>query len=48
MGRAVNDVTKGKGELIVENVLLRQQLIIVKRQVKRPQLKGRDRLLLDS
>jgi len=31
---------------VVENTLLRQQLIVLKRQVKRPQLKGRDRLLL--
>ena len=33
-------------DLVVENTLLRQQLIILKRQVKRPQLKGRDRVLL--
>ena len=46
VGGAVDDVTKGKGELIAENALLRQQLTVVKRQVKRPQLKGRDRLLL--
>ena len=32
--------------MIAENALLRQQLIVVKRQIKQPQLKGRDRLLL--
>jgi hypothetical protein len=46
VGGAVNDAAKGKGELIAENALLRQQLIVVKRQIKRSQLKGRDRLLL--
>ena len=33
-------------DLIVENALLRQQLIILKRQVKRPQLSNPDRIRL--
>ena len=46
VGGIVSDVVKGKPELIAENALLRQQLIVVKRQIKQTQLKGRDRLLL--
>ena len=30
------DMTRGKSELLAENALLRQQLIILRRQVKRP------------
>jgi len=30
------DLTRGKSELIAENALLRQQLIILRRQIKRP------------
>jgi putative transposase len=40
------DVTRSKGESIAENALLRQQVIILQRQVKRPQLTPRDRGLL--
>ena len=40
------DVTRGKGELIAENALLRQQVIILQRQTKRPVLTQRDRGLL--
>jgi transposase InsO family protein len=40
------DVTRGKGELIAENALLRQQVIILQRQTKRPPLTQRDRGLL--
>lgn len=40
------DVTRGKGEVIAENALLRQQVIILQRQTKRPQLTQRDRGLL--
>jgi hypothetical protein len=40
------DVTRSKGELIAENALLRQQVIIVQPQTKRPQLTQRDRGLL--
>lgn len=46
VGGAMNDVARSKGELIAENALLRQQLIVLKRQVKRPRLKEHDRLLL--
>jgi hypothetical protein len=40
------DVTRGKAELLAENALLRQQLIILRRQVKRSTYKKTDRLLL--
>src|SRR5437773_3550313 len=40
------DLTRSKPELIAENALLRQQLIILKRQVKRPRCTKTDRLLL--
>ena len=40
------DLTRSKPELIVENALLRQQLIILKRQVKRPTFTKTDRILL--
>ena len=46
VGGIAHDAVTTKTELVVENTLLRQQLIVLKRQVKRPQLKGRDRLLL--
>ena len=46
VGGVAHDVIKTKTDLVVESMLLRQQLIILKRQVKRPQLKGSDRLLL--
>jgi putative transposase len=40
------DLARGKSELIAENALLRQQLIILSRQVKRPAYQKPDRLLL--
>jgi putative transposase len=40
------DLTRSKAELMAENALLRQQLIILKRQVKRPACTKTDRLLL--
>src|SRR5450755_1546362 len=40
------DLGRGKSELIAENALLRQQLIILRRQVKRPIYRKTDRLLL--
>jgi putative transposase len=40
------DLTRGKSELIAENALLRQQLIILRRQIKRPIYRKTDRLLL--
>ena len=40
------DLARRKSELIAENALLRQQLIILSRQVKRPAYQKTDRLLL--
>ena len=40
------DLGRSKSELIAENALLRQQLIILKRQVKRPVCTKTDRVLL--
>jgi hypothetical protein len=42
-GGAVADATRRKSELMLENALLRQQLIVLERQVKRPQLSWRER-----
>ena len=39
-------LTRGKAELLAENALLRQQLIILHRQITRPIYKKSDRLLL--
>lgn len=46
IGGAVSDMAQSKHALIAENALLRQQVIVLKRQVKQPGLKNRDRLLL--
>jgi putative transposase len=43
---AAFDLTRSKSELMAENALLRQQLIVLKRQTKRPQLTQHDRLRL--
>ena len=40
------DLARSKAELLAENALLRQQLIILKRQVKRPACTKADRMLL--
>jgi hypothetical protein len=40
------DLGRSKSELVAENALLRQQLIILKRQVKRPPITWTDRILL--
>ena len=40
------DLARSKAELMAENALLRQQLIILKRQVKRPACAKKDRILL--
>ena len=40
------DLTRGKAELLAENALLRQQLIILRRQVKRSVYRKTDRFLL--
>jgi putative transposase len=42
----LTDLTRGKAELLAENALLRQQLIVLRRQVKRPVYWKTDRLLL--
>src|SRR5258708_1906670 len=40
------DLTRGKSELLAENALLRQQLIILRRQIKSPVYRKTDRFLL--
>src|SRR5207302_9043614 len=40
------DMSRGKSELLAENALLRQQLIILRRQIKRPVYQKTDRFLL--
>ncbi len=40
------DVMRSKSELLLENALLRQQLVILQRHVKKPRLTRRDRLSL--
>ena len=42
----LTDLGKSKSQLIAENVLLRQQLIVLRRQVKRPTFTRTDRILL--
>jgi putative transposase len=42
----LTDLPRSKSELVAENALLRQQLIILRRQVKRPTYAKTDRLLL--
>lgn len=46
VGGTAADLVKSKEQLIMENALLRQQVIVLKRQVARPQLTARDRSLL--
>jgi transposase InsO family protein len=43
---SLTDMTRSKADLIAENAMLRQQLIVLNRQVKRPQLNNGDRLRL--
>jgi hypothetical protein len=40
------DLLRPKAQLLAENALLRQQLIVLKRSVKRPMLRKRDRIIL--
>jgi hypothetical protein len=40
---ALADLSRSKADLLVENALLRQQLIVLHRQVKRPKLTNSDR-----
>jgi putative transposase len=42
----LTDLTRSRKELILENAFLRQQLIILDRQVKRPLARPRERVLL--
>ena len=42
----LSDLRRSKGELIAENIFLRQQLIVLARQVERPILTQRDRQIL--
>ena len=43
---SLSDASRSHRDLIVENAMLRQQLIVLKRQVPRPQLSQGDRLRL--
>jgi len=42
----LSDLTRSRTDLVVENALLRQQLIVLKRQIKRPELTDPDRFRL--
>jgi putative transposase len=42
----LSDLARNRTDLVVENALLRQQLIVLNRQVKRPQLTNSDRVCL--
>ena len=42
----LSDLTRSRTDLVVENALLRQQLIVLKRQCKRPRLSNHDRFRL--
>jgi putative transposase len=42
----LTDLTRGKAEQLAENALLRHQLLIQRRQIKRPVYWKADRLLL--
>jgi putative transposase len=42
----VLDLARGKSELVAENALLRQHLIILRRQITRPRFRHTDRILL--
>ena len=43
---ALLDLTHSHADLVIENALLRQQLIVLNRQIKRPQLTNPDRFRL--
>jgi putative transposase len=43
---AALDLTLSKSELVLENALLRQQLIVFKRESKRPRLTSKDRAII--
>lgn len=42
----LSDLTRSRADLVVENAMLRQQLIVLNRQIKRPQITHRDRFRL--
>ena len=42
----LGDLTRSRAELIAENALLRHQLGILRRQIKRPQLTKRDQVVI--
>jgi putative transposase len=42
---SIHDLTRSKPQLVIENALLRQQLIVLNRSVKRPRLTRADRAL---
>ena len=46
LGGAVTDVARSRRQLMLENALLRQQLLVLNRQVKRPKLRGQDRAVI--
>ena len=46
LSETVMDLARGKVEMVAENALLRQQLVILRRQIKRPICTKKDRLLL--
>lgn len=43
---ALNDLTRTRTDLMAENAILRQQLVVLRRQVKRPRFGRWDRLIL--
>ena len=43
----LSDLKRSRRDLLIENAMLRQQLIVLNRQVKRPQLTQGDRLRLE-
>ena len=43
---APSDLTRSRTDLVIENALLRQQLIVLNRQIKRSQLTTLDRFRL--
>ncbi len=46
VGGALGDLVRTKAELVAENALLRHQLVVLRRQIKRPTLTPADRLRL--
>jgi hypothetical protein len=42
----VNDLMRSKSEVVIENALLRQQVVILQRSVKRPKVNNTERRLM--